>query len=159
MLLKLGPEDVEYSVRLMQRSLAFYIVSGFMLLINRVDVSDAMLEMISDALILVGFTYTVLVLLDKKPRFIQTISALAGVGVLFHVISLPLMTILDNDAGNSANGLISVMMLMLISWQLLVIAHIYHRALNSSMMSAIALSFALLIISITVSQILFPEIS
>jgi hypothetical protein len=158
MLLKLGPEDVMYSVRLMQRSLALYVLSGFMLLINRVDASVAMVEMISDALVLMGFSYAVLASLNKKPRFVQTMSTLAGIGVIFHVLSLPLITALDNEPGDAASSLISLVMLMLISWQLLVIAHIYRRALNSSMMNAIALSFALLVISITVSRILFPEV-
>jgi hypothetical protein len=45
---------------------------------------------------------------------------------------------------------------LLISWEVLVKAHIFKHALEMRMFSALALSFSLFFISIALSQLLFP---
>jgi hypothetical protein len=156
-LLKLGPEDVPYSLRLLQRGLVLYLISGLMLLIGRVDNTTALLQVLVDVSIMLGFSYSVLASLHKRARYIQTATTLAGVGVMYNLVNLPLLIVLEAQPGEGVAPLVVLLMWALISWQVLVVAHIFRRALNSTMINAIALSFALLVISVTVSQLLFSE--
>lgn len=160
MMLKLGPEDVPYSRNLLRQMIIFNALSGIFVLSFRIETHLAVINMALDLALLLGFTYLLLRALHYLPRFVQTATALCGVGVLFHLLTWPLLVQLGiEDAGDNAKAMVSLLMLFLISWQLLVMAHIYRRAIESSMSSAIALSFALFILSIVVSQFLFPDVS
>jgi hypothetical protein len=64
--------------------------------------------------------------------------------------------IVAEDASQSLQNTLWILMLLLTSWELMVMAHIFRRAIDSGMASAIALSFALFMISISVSQLIFP---
>lgn len=157
MLLKLGPEDVPGSPRLLQQIIIVNLISAIVALSARYDASTILYSSVLDLVLLLGFCYLLLLALNRLPRFIQTATALCGVGIFFHLLLWPLLLPATGEgADESLQTLIGVLMLLLISWELLVIAHIFRRAIESSMTSAIALSFALFIISITVSQLLFP---
>jgi hypothetical protein len=158
MLLKLGPEDVPYSPRLLRQVIMLNAISGIMVLISRVEVNFAVMNMALDLALLLGFTYVLLRALNKLPRFVQTLTALCGVGIIYHLLTWPLLVQMGvEDSSDIVRAMASLLMLFLISWQVLVIAHIFRRAIDSGMTSAIALSFALFLISVTASQILFAD--
>jgi hypothetical protein len=50
----------------------------------------------------------------------------------------------------------SLVFLLVISWEVLVKAHIFKHALDMKMFGALALSFSLFFISVALSQLLFP---
>jgi hypothetical protein len=104
-----------------------------------------------------AFTYLVLQALNRRSRFLQTFSAILGVGVLFNLLSWPVFSILaDVSVSESLKTSMSLVFLMLISWEVLVKAHIFRHALEMKMFGALALSFSLFFISIALSQLLFP---
>ena len=159
MLLKLGPEDVPYSPRLLRQLIIFNAISGFMVLSSRVEGTLALLNIMLDLGLLLGFCYILLRALNKTPRFVQMVSALCGVGIIYQLRSWPLLVQFDVEASSdTARAIAALLMLALISWQVLVFAHIFRRAIESSISSAIALSFALFLISVTASQLLFPDL-
>lgn len=159
MLLKLGPEDVPYSHRLLRQVIIFNAISGIIVLSTRVEAQLAVMNMALDLGLLFGFSYFLLRALNKLPRFVQTITALGGVGIFFHLLTWPLLAQFSvEDSSDNARAIAALLMLCLISWQVLVFAHIFRRAIDSSMSSAIALSFALFLFSVTASQLLFPDL-
>jgi hypothetical protein len=66
------------------------------------------------------------------------------------------LVIADETATESLKSSMSLMFLLIISWEVLVKAHIFKHALEMKMFSALALSFSLFFISVTLSQLLFP---
>jgi len=62
----------------------------------------------------------------------------------------------DNAASESMQSTMSLMFLLLISWEVLVKAHIFKHALDMKMPAALALSFSLFFISLALSQLLLP---
>jgi hypothetical protein len=52
--------------------------------------------------------------------------------------------------------IIALLMLGLISWQVLVFAHIFRHALQISMLRGLILSFGYLFLSIAAAEIIFP---
>jgi hypothetical protein len=99
----------------------------------------------------------VLVALNKSARLMQTFAALIGVSLLFNVLSWPVFSVLaDGSASEALKSTMSLLFLLLISWEVLVKAHIFKHALEMKMFAALALSFSLFFISITLSQLLLP---
>ena len=158
-LLRQGPQDLPFSPHLLQWLVAGYIASGWLVLQGSMDAGEALANMVLDVLVILFYTYLVLQALNKKPRFNQTACAMIGVGMVFHFLAWPAMLALGMEQGvaaaDEAPALASVSMLLLISWNLLVVAHIFRHALDATMSSAILLSFALFFVSIALSRLLF----
>jgi len=95
--------------------------------------------------------------LHRSARFVQTISAVIAVSLLFNLLSWPVFIVVaDSDAAETMKAIMSFMFLLIISWEVLVKAHIFRHALEMKMFGALALSFSLFFISVTLSQLLFP---
>ena len=104
-----------------------------------------------------AFVYFVLRALDRSERFVQTFCAIIGVGILFNLLSWPVLAVLaDETTHETLKSSMSLAFLLIISWEVLVKAHIFRHALEMKMFSALALSFSLFFISVALSQLLLP---
>ena len=157
MLLRRGPQDVPYSLSLLVALLVFYMASGVVVLTTTLTPGQAVANMALDAVMLCVFSYICLALLNYKARFVQMVSALAGIGVLYHLLAWPLFVqIHDVQAQEQSATITALLMLLLISWQVLVFAHVFRHAMQMSMMRALALSFGYLFLSMSVAELLLP---
>lgn len=148
LLLKTTPQDLPYSRGLMARVIFLYFISGVIVVAGVVEPLLAMARMLLNIVIILSFSYAVLSALNLSTRFVQTITALIGVGTVFNLLAWPVL--LYNHLG---------LALMLISWEILVTAHIFRNALNTKMAQSVILSMALFFVSLTLSQLIFPESS
>ena len=157
LILKSAPQDLPYSPRLAVQLVFAYILSGVAVLQTTLNPDDVFSGLLLGLLIQYVFTYSVLRALDKSARFIQTFCAILGVGALFNLLSWPVFAVLSDEASLDAlKSSMSLMFLLILSWEVLVKAHIFRHALEMRMFSALALSFSLFFISIALSQLLFP---
>ena len=157
MLLKAGPQHLPYSVSLCAGLLALYVVSGVLVLTTTLSSGQAAANMVIDAALLAAFSYICLSLLKLRARFVQMVSALAGIGVVYHLLAWPLFIGLNSvEADDRSAGVFALLMLLLISWQVLVFAHVFRHAMQMSMGRALALSFGYLFLSMAVAEIIFP---
>ena len=155
--LKSRPQDMPYSPRLTVQLAMFYVLSGIVVLQTTMAPDDIFAGILLGLLVQYVFTYAVLGALDKRARFMQTFSALIGVSLLFNLISWPVFAVLSDETSQQAiKSTMSLLFLLLISWEVLVKAYIYKHALDMKMFGALALSFSLFFISVTLSQLLFP---
>ena len=161
LILKATPQDLPYSTQLTLKLVAAYVVSGIVVLQATLNPDGLIQELLLGLLIQLVFTYAILRALNYGARFVQTFCAILGVGILFNLISWPILAMLsDATASDTMRSSLSLMFLMIMSWEVLVKAHIYKHALDIKMFSALALSFSLFFISIALLQLLFPaEIS
>lgn len=161
LILKATPQDLPYSTQLTLKLVAGYVISGIVVLQATLNPDGLIQELLLGLLIQLVFTYAVLRALNHVERFLQTFCAILGVGLLFNLISWPILAMLsDAAASDTMKSSLSLMFLMIMSWEVLVKAHIYKHALEIKMFSALALSFSLFFISIALLQLLFPaEIS
>ena len=157
LVLKSAPQDLPYSPRLLVQLMLAYILSGIVVLKTTLNPEDILSGLLLGLLIQYVFTYSVLRALDKKARFVQTFCAILGIGILFNLLSWPVFSMLsDETAKEAVRSSMSLMFLLIISWEVLVKAHIFRHALEMRMFSALALSFSLFFISVALSQLLFP---
>ncbi len=157
MFLKAGPQQLPYSRSLFATLTFLYLVSGVLVLNTAMNTGQAVANMMLDTMVLFAFSYFCLSLLTFKARFVQMVSALAGIGIVYHLLAWPLFILIhDVQAQEQGVKISALLMLSLISWQVLVFAHVFRHAMQLSMGRAIALSFGYLFLSMAAAEILFP---
>lgn len=157
MLMRSGPQDLPYSQKLLRLLTVFYVITGMLAFRSMLDSETALSNMILDVLVMFGYTWLLLRTFDRRARFVQTMTAMLGIGILFHLLAWPLLMqtqVIEGEQMISPGA--SLFMLMLLAWSLMVNAHIYRQAMEFSLMSAILLSFSLFFISLAISRILLP---
>lgn len=156
--LKSAPQDLPFAKAFAVRLSFLYWFTGVLVLSTTLRPGLEVQSMGLSLVILLGFVYIVLRAFNLEARFVQTVSAMAGVSLLFNLVSWPLLYVVAaNTGGESTLALVSLFFLMLISWEILVKAHIFKHALELSMFKAMILSFSLFFITMTLSQLLFPS--
>lgn len=157
LVLKAAPQDLPYSPQLTVQIAVAYVFSGFIVLQTTIGPDQMLGGLMLGLFIQIVFTYVLLRALNHRARFLQTACAVIGVGAMFNLLSWPVLSVMADEASSEAlQSSMSLMFLMLISWEVLVKAHIFRHALDMKMFSALALSFSLFFISVTLSQLLFP---
>lgn len=152
--LKAVPQNLPCMKSLAVSLTLLYWASGVLVLSSTLKPSTLMENMLLSVVILLVFIYGILRILNFQARFVQTFSAIVGVGMLFNLLSWPLLAVIADNSSTIAS--VSFIFLMLISWEVLVKAHIFKQALGTSMLNALLLSFSLFFITMTLSQLLFP---
>ena len=157
MLLRRGPQDLPYSAALLVSLMFFYVASGTLVLSTTLGAGQAAVNMALDAVLLSAFSYICLSLLNYRARFVQMVSALAGIGIIYHLLAWPLFLQIQNMQADDPGATISaLLMLFLISWQVLVFAHVFRHSMVMSMGRALLLSFGYLFLSMSVAELIFP---
>ena len=159
LLLKTAPQDLPYSTGLMARVIFLNLISG-VIIGGADDPALAFSQMLLSVLILLFFSYVVLSSLKLMARFVQTVTALFGTGIIFNLLFWPIFSFSQAEQlSDFSLQVISSAILMLVSWEILVNAHIFRNALNTKMVQAVILSMSLFFISLTLSQLILPESS
>jgi len=157
MLLRAGPQHLPYSLSLLGTLTILYLASGAVVLAASVSVGQAIANLVLDVALLYAFCYVCLSLVRLTARFVQMVSALTGIGAVYHLLAWPIFVQLQNmQPTEQGVTIIALLMLGLISWQVLVFAHIFRHALQISMLRGLILSFGYLFLSIAAAEIIFP---
>lgn len=134
-LFRAGPQDLPFSPALALRLTA--VLVGMAVLgswIQGVPAGQLPLRIGLMLAFLVGPPWLLLRLRGHEPRFVQTLSALAGVALLYNIVALPLVLALSGRVDDLANdpglGLIAWMLLALTLWRVLVAGHIWRHSLD-----------------------------
>jgi hypothetical protein len=156
-LLKAGPQHLPYSVSLLASLTLLYMLSGILVLAASMSFAQAVANLMLDVVVLFAFSYFCLSLLQYKTRFVQTVAALTGIGTIYHLLAWPLFIQSNNmHAQQQDTTIIGWLMLLLISWQVLVFAHVFRHAMQMSMLRALVLSFGYLFLAIASAEMVFP---
>jgi len=158
-LLANGPQDLPHSQLLFQLMVLVYFVTGCLSMWPMVGFSESFAVMLVDLVILLLFSLICLTILNKRPRFLQTITALTAVGSLFQLLAWPLLLYV-NDGRQSENvsAEASFLLLVIISWNLAVYAHIFRQALGIRTLTAFVVTLVYVIINIKTRGFLFPDL-
>jgi len=155
--LKAAPQDISYSVQKTMQVAMVYLFSGVIVLQTTLNPENMFAGLLLGFFVQYGFVFIVLKALDQKARFIQTFFAILGVGLIFNFLSWPVFSVIADDlSSDESKSSMSAIFLMLISWEVLVKAHVFKHALDMKMFSSLVLSFSLFFISVALSQLLIP---
>lgn len=104
-----------------------------------------------------AFTWTVLALARRRVRFLQTASALLGVGVLAEIVLYPLSAMLRVvGEGRMLTIPIGLLLYVALIWYLLACAHIWRAALDCGLLLGGLVSVGYLVLSIALEQQILP---
>lgn len=154
-LLKRRPQDLPRSDWLMVLTLLAYGLSSAGLAAVDLEVPRAMAAALLDAGLLWAGTALVLYLFKRPLRTTQTVTALAGTGVVLSVVALPVVLWLTLAQGRHADtGIPALLWLGLFAWNLLISAHILRHALDSGFLLAIGITLMFVALDVKIFDVL-----
>ena len=90
----------------------------------------------------------------------QSIISLARIGVVFQILVLPVIFNFNTDPKVAQEMLVlSVLLLVFVSWNLAVYAHIFKLSFGVRLPAAMVLTVCYILITMMARQIIFPEIN
>jgi hypothetical protein len=154
-LLRLGPQDLPYSTRLLLQWLGLLLCVQALAAGALGAPQDLPLRLLLSFGLLLGPAWLLLGFLDLRARYVQTVSAFAGSGLLFSVLAIPAALLLRGLSPESAEqgvtaaqGLGVWLLLGMTVWKLVVDSHIWRHALGCPPPVAIGLTLALFLIEL-----------
>ena len=127
MRLKAAPQDLPCSRFLMLLCIGSYLLVGLGISLLDQDFGLALLSSCIDTALLVGLAYLALWIRGYQGRSIQTVTAFTATGTLFEIIGWPLVAYLQQTSADNPSNL-SILLLVLIVWNIVVIGHILRHA-------------------------------
>lgn len=154
-----GPQDMPGAVTWTVATVLLYMAVGIPLSLIGLPLHTALMQVVVDAGLLLGFCYLVLNWRGLNHRLPQTLTALAGTGIVFTVLALPAMVSLDTLQKEGGDvGIPSLLLLVLIVWNLVVIAQIMRQALEARLAVGVALALGYMGLSMAIMSLLFPTL-
>lgn len=138
-LFKKGPQDVPFSRLLTRATLAVYAVINFLMLFMSNHWFSALLQMLTDIVILMLFTRVTLAWVHKPERYQQTLCALLGTDSLITLCAVPATAVMLVPSGDLA-VLGFFIIVGLILWHWAVIGHILSHALSQHLSFSLGLA-------------------
>ncbi len=151
------PQDLPASQWLMGITLAVYAAAGMVLLSFELETRSALLAALADLLLLWGGTLLLLQLFRHPRRSTQTITALAGAGLIITTLALPIAFWLTySHTRGFDTTLPSLLWLLLFGWNVFVTARILQHALSTSFAIGLLIAFAFILASQQVIGLIVP---
>jgi len=132
MRLRAAPQDLPHSRFLMLLCVGAYLLMGLVISLMNQSFGLALLSASIDTALLIGLAYLALWIRNYQGRTMQTVTAFAATGTLFEFIGWPLVAYLQQTSADNPSNL-SVLLLVLIVWNIAVIGHILRHAVDVPM--------------------------
>jgi hypothetical protein len=158
---KREPEDAPYSVPLLLVIIAInFVLAATAQAIGRPSqLNIAIVSPIISIGVELLFVYLLLQLKNLNARFVQTEISVMACDTLLTLAAIPLLIISINLPSKSpVLAFLGLFELVLVIWGIMVRGFIYHRALNISPFLANTLAFLLLMVSLSITVKVFPEL-
>lgn len=139
------PQDIPESKNLLTLCLVFYGLLSVGLVMLSEPPDRAVLAGLLDVILIMAFTLALLQIRSKVGRWIQTVTALTGTGIVLSLIALPIYVLLSFSGGSEASsnpiyGFGLLILAGLAFWNVVIMAHILRHALDVNMLWGIILA-------------------
>ncbi len=155
---KRRPQDIPASQPLFALTFAFYLAASASLTAVAVDWSTAVKAALADAVVLPAFVVSVLWLRNCTGRFLQTLTAMAGVGALFALAAILPFMVTAHMPESPLSAPASVLVLVMFIWNVLVLGHILRHALTIAFPAGVLVAMAYVALSMVATEFLVPEV-
>ncbi len=153
LLLRAGPQSLPAAPALLWLALLLHYGVGLLHALFSLPFGFAALYALVSTLTMMAVVHGLLLLFHRHVRYTQTLSALAGCEALLGLMLLPLSVLfVQSGGGGELQGLLAILSLMVIGWNVAVAAHIFRHALSVSTGLGFLYSIAYLIIAITLGD-------
>ena len=132
MRLRAAPQDLPRSRFLMLLCIGAYLFMRVVIAALEQTFGLALLSAGIDTLLLIGLAWLALWVRGYQGRIIQTVTAFAATGTLFAFMRWPLVAYLQQTSTDDP-GSLSILLLILVIWNISVIGHILRHAVDVPM--------------------------
>ena len=155
-----GPEDLPASRFLFVVVVLCYCLVGILsVLVTTPRLVYALGAVGLSALLLFVFVAATLLFFRKSQRFLQTMTAYAGVDALLTLLGLPLLVWIAQASGESPPALAVWLYLLLIIWSLEVFSYILSRSLEVAHWMAAAMVITYFFVSYSLNSLFFSPVT
>lgn len=131
-LFRRGPQDLPASTPLLVLCLLASILGSVVIAATSLTLPMAVMSAVAETLFMCAAVYLLLWVRGHAARWQQTVTAIAGAGVVLILLALPLLAwILAAEAQSAAAGLPILLFYGIIIWNLMVLGHIFRHALST----------------------------
>lgn len=154
-LLKYRPQDVPASRELLLLCIALYFLLKVLLLILGGYQTNTLPIALIDTVYALVFVFLLLLLCRKVNRWMQTMTATAGTGIIFGLLHLPAVIVLpDSGAMTAVQQILSLAFYLVLIWYVVVQAHIFRHAMSSSFALGVFVSIICLLAGVLIELVL-----
>jgi hypothetical protein len=159
-LLRRGPQDVPFSTGLLAAILVAGMALDFALLTRLDDPGRAAPQVGLSALLSLLLPWAALSIAGKRERFIQTATALAGVGIVFTLLMVPAVLGVGpapqpTQEPTSAQLALSLLYLVLVGWALAARGNILRHALETSLPIGVLVAVVFFAVEVLLTAAMF----
>ena len=130
-------------------SVGIYFLLDFLLAGLDKNITNALPAALVDTVFLLVFVLLLLLLRRTPDRWTQTVTALAGTGIIFGVLLMPgVITLSESEPMTFIQQIFSVLLYLVLIWYVVVIAHIFRHAISSSFSLGIFVSMIYLLLGV-----------
>ena len=159
-LLRRAPQDDPFSHTGLLLALVAYLALGLLQAGASSGWVVSVGMVLADTLVMVVFTWTVLMVVNKSPRFTQTLTALAGTGAVLGLLGLPLIQLAARaHQGDGPSGALVLGWLVLLAWSITVQAHIFRHAMSTGFGAGLMVAALHTVLAISLLETLFPRVA
>ena len=152
-LFRAKPEQLPYSLFLLLLTIITYMAAGMVVSLVNQTMAKAVLIVIVDTAMLLGLAYAGLWIRGFLNRGVKTITAILGTGTLFTLMGLPLMLLLHDQPADQPS-FYSLLVLVLMVWNIGVLGHILRSALSMPMWVGTSIALLYVYTSIRILAVL-----
>ena len=157
-LLTAVPQDLPASRTLLTLALAGYAAVGLFLAVPLYGGLSGVLQTALDVAMLAFYTWLLLRVSGHAARFDQTLTALAGAGIVLGLVALPLVfSLYASEARGVDNVPATLGYLFLVVWLIVVYGHIFRHALSRPFSAGVFVSLGYMALSALVMGLVFPS--
>ncbi|MEN8171082.1 MAG: hypothetical protein ABFS08_12740 [Pseudomonadota bacterium] len=153
LLLRSEPQSVPASSSLLWLVLLLHYGVGFLLALFSLPFSFALLYALVSTLTMVAVVHGLLLLFRKHVRYTQSLTALAACEALLGLLLVPVSLVYYfGNTGEEFRGLLAVLSLLVLGWNVALTAHIFRHALGVSGGIGFIFSIVYLLISMNIGE-------
>lgn len=155
------PQDIPESKNLLTLCIIAYGFLSIVLANLSQPIEQAIVAGVIEVVLIMGFSLALLQIRGKSSRWTQTVTALAGTGIIVSIVAFPVYILigvgelneLESSAGQSAGLLL---LSVLACWNIAIMAHILRHALEINFMLGIVLSITYIWIIFSFTLAIMP---
>jgi hypothetical protein len=147
-----GPQHLPHSRLLFYLAVVVYSFAGFVLLSLSAGFWTSVLQLLVEILLMCGFAWATLKMVNRAARFLQTATALFATDTLITLIAIPVFGTMPAGDVSAPHSLLALALML---WHWLVTGHIFRHAVSTSFAFGLCLALMYIIGSYQIMTLLF----
>lgn len=151
------PQDLPYSLDLLSLLLFFYTALNIFLATTTVPFLLAAQSALTETALIIFLSYLILKVNNKSNRWLKTLMAITGTGMVLSILALPLfLLIFIINLGDFVHTLALLVYMCLLIWNVAIVGNIFRYSLDTGVGYGMIYAIIYFLLSTTIIRVLIP---